>query len=443
VSNKAPATGAAVEESRIRQFTRRGVMRTAAAAGITYALPSSVATLLSPAGAAAIDRLVLPPATEAITPFRLHAPVEALRDLRRRLANTRLPEQETVSDWSQGAPRDRVRDLVRYWGSGYDWRNVEKRLNALGQHRTEIDELGIHFLHVRSRHTDALPIILTHGWPGSIVEFLKVIGPMTDPTAHGGRAEDAFHVVIPSLPGFGLSDKPTDTNWGLPRIAKAWDTLMKRLGYTDYIAQGGDWGGAVSTRLGKLRPPGLLGIHVNFPEFVFTPPLTGGALTPEEQVALGQLQNFANFGSGYFKEQSTRPQTVGYALADSPAGQAAWIYEKFGEWTDTDFHPERELTNDEMLDDITLYWLTSTAASSARLYWEYAAEHASLITLDLPAGISVFPGEGVRVPKIWAERAYSNLVYFNDQIPAGGHFAAFEQPQLFTEEVRKFARKVR
>ena len=443
MSDAAPSTGAAGAQPRIRQFTRRGVMRTAVAAGITFALPASAATLLAPAEAAAPNRLVLPPATEEIRPFQLHVPVEALRDLRRRLANARLPEHETVSDWSQGAPRDRVRDLVNYWGRSYDWCILERRLNALGQYRTEIDGLGIHFLHVRSRHADALPVILTHGWPGSIIEFLKAIGPLTDPTAHGGQVDDAFHVIIPSLPGFGLSDKPTETGWGLPRIARAWDTLMKRLGYTDYIAQGGDWGGAVSTRLGKLRPPGLLGIHVNFPEFVFTPPLNGDPLTPEEQVALAQLQNFANFGSGYLKEQSTRPQTIGYGLADSPAGQAGWIYEKFGEWTDTDFHPERELTNDEMLDDITLYWLTNTAASSARLYWEYAAEHAGLITLDLPAGISVFPGEGVHVPRIWAERAYSDLVYFNDQIPAGGHFAAFEQPQLFTEEVRKFARKVR
>jgi pimeloyl-ACP methyl ester carboxylesterase len=427
----------------LRTLTRRGVLRGAAAASVIAAPSAWLGARPSIAAAATRSQLVLPPATEHLTPFELHVPESAIRDLRNRLAGARLPDKETVSDWSQGAPSDRVRDLLLYWATEHDWRRLERRLNTLGQYRTAIDGLGIHFLHVRSRHADALPLILTHGWPGSIVEFLKVIGPLTDPTAHGGEPEDAFHVVIPSLPGFGLSDKAVGPGWGLPRIAAAWDVLMKRLGYTEYIAQGGDWGGAVSTRLGKLRPPGLLGIHVNFPEFVFTPPLTGDPLTPEEQVALGQLQAFAEFGSGYLKEQSTAPQTIGYGLADSPSGQAAWIYEKFGAWTDTNFHPERELTNDEMLDDISLYWFTNTGASSARLYWEYAVEHASLIKLDLPAGISVFPGEGVRVPRIWAERAYSDLVYFNDQIAAGGHFAAFEQPQLFTEEVRKFARAIR
>ena len=440
-SKPSPATTA--DDATGRTITRRGIVRTAAAAS-SIVVPAAWIGARPPIADAALEtRFTLPPATRDITRFRLHVPEAELQNLRRRLANTRLPEQETVDDWGQGAPRDRVRDLLTYWASEYDWRRLERRLNDLGQYRTQIDGLGIHFFHVRSRHVDALPIILTHGWPGSIIEFLKAIEPLTDPTIHGGSAQDAFHVVIPSLPGFGFSDKPTQTGWGLPRIASAWDSLMKRLGYTDYIAQGGDWGGAVSTRLGKLRPDGLLGVHVNFPEFVFTPPLTDDPFTPEELVALGQLQKFSEFGSGYFKQQSTRPQTLGYGLADSPAGQAAWIYEKFGEWTDTDFHPERELTNDEMLDDITLYWLTNTAASSARLYWEYAAEHAGLTTLDLPAGISVFPGEGVRVPRIWAERAYSDLVYFNDQIPAGGHFAAFEQPLLFTEEIRKFARKIR
>jgi pimeloyl-ACP methyl ester carboxylesterase len=275
------------------------------------------------------------------------------------------------------------------------------------------------------------------------VEFLKAIGPLTDPLAHGGRAEDAFHVVIPSLPGFGFSDKPTKNGWGLPRTAAAWDVLMKRLGYGRYIAQGGDWGGVVTTQLGKLRPAGLLGVHVNFPEFIFNPPLTGGDPSPEEKQALDQLQTFSDWESGYNKEQSTRPQTVGYGLSDSPVGQAAWIYEKFGAWTDSDHEPEKALTRDEMLDNITLYWLTNSAASSARIYWEYNAAKAPLTELDLPVGVSVFPREGVRVPRIWAERAYHDLVYFNDRIPAGGHFAAFEQPELFTEEVRRFARKIR
>jgi pimeloyl-ACP methyl ester carboxylesterase len=417
------------------RFSRRGMVRTASTVSRVGTAPAANASPTSP--------LALPRATVAIAPFHLHVPENALRDLHQRLSFARWPDRETVADWSQGVPLDRVRDLVEHWRARYDWRRLEHRLNSLAQYRTEIDGLGIHLLHVRSRHTNALPVILTHGWPGSVVEFLKAIGPLTNPTAYGGQAQDAFHVVIPSLPGFGFSDKPARNGWGPPRIAAAWDALMNRLGYNRYIAQGGDWGGAVTTQLGKLRPAGLLGVHVNFPEFTFDPPLTGGEPTPEEEFALDQIQAFSDWGSGYHKEQSTRPQTVSYGLADSPVGQAAWIYEKFGEWMDSDYHPEKTLTRDEMLDNIMLYWLTNSAASSARIYWEHNVAKTPLTELDLPVGVSIFPREVIRVPKIWAERAYHDLVYFNDQIPAGGHFAAFEQPEMFTEELRKFARKIR
>jgi pimeloyl-ACP methyl ester carboxylesterase len=382
-------------------------------------------------------------ATEAITPFEVHVPEDALADLRRRLAAARLPERETVGDWSQGAPLDRVRDLVAYWHGQYDWRRVESRLNGLGQFRTLIDGLGIHFLHVRSRHAEAMPIVLTHGWPSSVIEFLKVVGPLTDPTAHGGSASDAFHVVIPSLPGFGFSDKPTATGWGPPRIARAWHALMTRLGYDRYLAQGGDWGAVVSIEMGRLRPPGLAGVLLFLPQLPGEAPPLDGQPGPDEEAALAQQRSLGTTGGGYAQEQSTRPQTLGYGLADSPVGQAAWIYEKFGEWTDSDHHPERVLTRDEMLDAITLYWLTDTATSSARIYWEYAAAPSPSSVLDLPVGVSVFPREIIRFPRIWAERRFHDLVYFNDDIPAGGHFAAFEQPALFTDEVRAFARVLR
>ncbi|WP_345627406.1 epoxide hydrolase family protein [Rugosimonospora acidiphila] len=389
-----------------------------------------------------LERLSVPPATPAVTPLTLRVPEHLLDDLRRRLDAARLPERETGTGWSQGVPLDRLRDLVEYWRRHYDWRRLERQLNDLGQFRTLIDGLGIHFLHIRSAHADAVPILLTHGWPSSVVEFLKCVGPMTDPQAHGGGAEDAFHVVIPSLPGFALSDKPTATGWHPSRVAGAWDALMTRLGYERYLAQGGDWGGIVTTQLGKLRPAGLAGVHFTLPEFPIGAPPLAGQPTAEEQAALAQMRSL-DTGSGYAKQQSTRPQTLGYGLADSPVGQAAWIYEKFGEWTDTDHDPEQVLTRDEVLDDITLYWLTNTAASSARIYWEYAVANTTTVELDLPVGVSVFPREIVRVPRIWAQRAFHDLVYFNDQVPAGGHFAAFEQPEIFVEEIRKFARLFR
>jgi len=419
------------------------MLRTTVAAGIAAA-PFTLGAV--PAAAAATStadsRLTLPPATEEITRLQVHVPDAALVDLRSRLAHARYPECELVDDWSQGAPLTRVRQLADHWQHGYDWRRLERELNGLGQFRTKIDGLGVHFLHIRSRHAGATPLLLTHGWPGSIVEFLGAVGPLTDPTAHGGAEADAFHLVIPSIPGFGFSDRPAETGWNSVRIAQAWAQLMERLGYGEYLAQGGDWGGGITTQLGKLRPGGLRGIHLNFPEYLFAPPLEGEP-TPEEQAALAQINAFFTYGAGYHREQSTRPQTIGYALSDSPVGQAAWIYEKFGEWTDSGHNPEALLGLDAILDDISLYWLTGTAASSARLYWEgFSAQAPPLTTLDLPVGVSVFPKEIVRTPRVWAERAYSNLVYFNDRIPSGGHFAAFEQPQLFAEELRAFARKL-
>jgi epoxide hydrolase len=357
------------------------------------------------------------------------------------LAAARWPEPETVPDRSQGAQLRRVRRLVRHWQQEYDWRRVEARLNGFGQFRTRIDGLGFHFLHVRSQHRDALPLLLTHGWPGSVVEFLRSIRPLTDPTAHGGSTRDAFHLVIPSLPGYGFSDRPAETGWGIQRTAKAWIELMRRLGYSRYVAQGGDWGGIIPSELGRLAPPGLAGIHLNFfPEF--QPPVSDPP-TPEEVEALAKLEKFSTDGFGYFAEQSTRPQTVGYGLTDSPVGQAAWIYEKFTDWTDSDGDPESLLGPDQILDAIMMYWLPATAASSARFYWEASRGPVSTGPVSVPVGFSVFPGEIVPTPRIWAERTYKDkLVYFN-RLPRGGHFAAFEQPALFVEELRRFARQLR
>lgn len=428
-----------------RHVTRRGVLR-AGGAGLLAAAPLGVIAGASPAVAAKVSgtgTLTLPAATDAITPVNLSVSSQALVDLRLRLASTRLPEKETVADWTQGAPLGRVRDLLQYWQNNYDWRRLERKLNTFGQYRTRIDGLGIHFLHVRSRHANATPIILTHGWPGSVVEFLRTIEPLTNPTAHGGTEADAFHVVIPSLPGFGLSDKPTETGWNVPRIAAAWVTLMNRLGYRRYLAHGGDWGSFVTTQMGKLRPDGLAGVHLTFPEFLMSGVPLEATQTPEELAALAVYQEFGNNETGYSKIQSTRPQTISYGLADSPAGQAAWIYEKFGEWTDSDHNPEQVLSRDDLLDNISLYWFSNTAASSARIYWEASQAPGSLTVLDLPVGLSVFPAELVRTPRVWADRAYRNLVYYNNDIPAGGHFAAMEQPTLFVNEIRRFARLVR
>lgn len=379
---------------------------------------------------------------DAVTPFTIRVPDSALTDLRRRLAATRWPDQETVPDQSQGAPLERVRKLVSYWASKHDWRKVEKRLNGLGNFRTKIDGLGIHFLHVRSKHSNALPLLLTHGWPGSVLEFADVIGPLTDPLACGGSASDAFHVVVPSLPGYGFSDKPTENGWAPGRTARAWVTLMARLGYDRWVAQGGDWGGVITAELGRIAPAGLAGIHLNF-WGEFSPPDLPDP-TPEEQEALRKLQEFSTDGFGYFSLQSTRPQSLGYGLHDSPAGQAGWIYEKFAAWSDGGGAPENVLGYDKLLDDITLYWLTGTATSSARFYWQ-ATHHdtASPNPYGVPVGFTTFPAELVPLPRRWADATYGDqLIYFH-HAERGGHFAAFEQPAIFTTELRTWARLLR
>jgi len=405
--------------------SRRKFLRAAAASGLV-----PISAYASADNAA---QLVLPTATKDVTPFKVQVPQAALDDLKKRLANARWPERETVTDWSQGVPLAKAQALVEYWRTHYDWRRLESSLNALPQFRTQIDGLGIYFIHVRSKHERALPVILTHGWPGSVLEFLQAIAPLVDPTAHGGRAEDAFHVVIPSLPGFGFSDKPTESGWGLPRIARAWSVLMRRLGYTDYLAQGGDWGAGVTTWMAKQHVEGLAAIHLNLP-ILFPPPVQGEP-NQAEKATIAQLVAFNDQKSGYAKIQATRPQTIGYALADSPAGQAAWIYEKLGEWTDSNYEPEREISRDEMLDNISLYWLTNTAASSARLYYESFATDFSTQRVDLPVAVSIFPGEVFQPPRLWGERVYSRLFYWNEAAH-GGHFAAFEQPAVFVEELR-------
>lgn len=384
------------------------------------------------------------PETEVVTapiqPFQLAIPEAELLDLRRRLERTRWPDPETVGDWSQGVPLAQAKTLVEHWLTKYDWRRCEAQLNALGQFTTEIDGVAIHFLHVRSRHEGAMPMILSHGWPGSVIEFLKVIAPLTDPTAHGGRAEDAFHVVIPSLPGFGFSGKPTGTGWGVAKIADAWHALMQRLGYTRYVAQGGDWGSLVTTQLGRLQPPGLAAIHVNLP--VVLPAELGTEFSAGEAAMLGALQDYDRWDAGYSKQQSTRPQTLGYGLADSPSGQAMWIYEKFWKWMDCNGDPLSVVAADEILDNIMLYWLSNSAASSARLYWESYEGAFVAVPLSLPVGCSIFAKEIYQAPRSWAERCMSNLIHWNE-VPKGGHFAAFEQPQLFVDELRDCFRSLR
>lgn len=383
---------------------------------------------------AAQQGLVLPPATSAVTPFRVAVPGAMLDDLKLRLSMTRWPDKETAPGWTQGVPLKRMQDVAHYWELQYDWRHAEAKLNAYPQFRTEIDGLGIHFFHVRSRHANALPLILTHGWPGSVFEFMKVIGPLVDPVAHGGKAEDAFHVVVPSLPGFGFSDKPREKGWNVVRIAKAWGTLMSRLGYTKWVAQGGDWGAGVTTALGHVKPAGLAGIHLNW-QFVFPEKMPTSGLSMEEQRAVDAAGRFGTDGYGYFNEQATRPQTMGEVLSSTPVGQAAWIYEKFQAWTDNDGDVEHVLTRAEILDDISLYWLTNTSASSARIYWENSPASFFGGRPDLPVAVSVFPKEIYRAPRSWAEATYPQLIYFRE-VEGGGHFAAFEQPALFAAELR-------
>jgi epoxide hydrolase len=371
--------------------------------------------------------------SEAIQPFRIAASDAEIDDLRRRLRATRWPDREAVDDWSQGIPLGYVQDVCAYWAEKYDWRAREERINRFAQFRTELDGLGIHFLHVRSRHADALPLVVTHGWPGSIVEFQKVIEPLTDPTAHGGEARDAFHVVCPSLPGYGFSDKPARAGWNVERIARAWAALMARLGYGRYVAQGGDWGAMVTTAVGLQDREHCAAIHLNMP-IAAPDPATLGSLSEREQGALAAMQHYEQWDSGYSKQQSTRPQTVGYGLVDSPAGQAAWILEKFWAWTDCGGHPENVLTRDELLDNVMLYWLPATGASSARLYWE-SFRNPNLAEVPVPTGCSSFPKEIFRPSKRWAEKRYTSLFYWNE-LERGGHFAAFEQPEAYVRELR-------
>jgi len=375
-----------------------------------------------------------------IRPFRIETPDDQLEELRRRLRATRWPEAETVDDWSQGIPLSYLQEVCEYWAEKYDWRAREARLNQFAQYKTEIDSLGIHFIHVPSEHADAKPLVITHGWPGSIVEFHKVIDPLVDPTAHGGSASDAFHVVCPSLPGYGYSDKPTRTGWGVQKIGAAWRQLMGRLGYEKFFAQGGDWGAMVTTMIGLHESDYCEGIHLNMP--IAPPdPATMSDLSEREQSALAGLKHYQDWDSGYSKQQSTRPQTLGYGLVDSPAGQAAWVLEKFWAWTDCDGHPENALTRDELLDNVMLYWLPGNAASSARLYWE-SFNAVSLDEVKLPTGCSIFPKEIMRTSRRWAEKRFTNLVHWNE-LDKGGHFAAFEQPELFVEEVRACFRALR
>jgi pimeloyl-ACP methyl ester carboxylesterase len=387
----------------------------------------------------------------AIRPFQIHVPDAALIDLRRRIAETRWPDKETVTDQSQGVPLAKLKPLVEYWASGYDWRKVEARLNSLPQFMTNIDGVDIHFIHVRSKQPNALPVIITHGWPGSVIEQLKIIDPLTDPTAHGGSAADAFDVVIPSLPGYGFSGKPTGPGWDPDHIARAWAELMKRLGYTRYVAQGGDWGTPIASAMARQAAAGLLGIHINLPATV--PPevaaaLTGGpvpaGLSEQERAVLDALMTSGKNGNlAYFTMMTARPQTIGYGATDSPAFLAAWVlvHPGFAQWT-YGADPEKSPTKDDVLDNITLYWLTNTGASSSRLYWENGARGSVIVAaaqktaeISLPVAITIFPGDAYRPPETWARRAYRNLIYFHE-VDSGGHFAAWEQPALFSAELR-------
>jgi pimeloyl-ACP methyl ester carboxylesterase len=382
-----------------------------------------------------------------VRPFQVDVPQEKLDELRRRIDGARLPSKELVDDRSQGVQLATIQELARYWKSDYDWRKAEAKLNALPQFTTEIDGVDIHFIHVKSQHEDALPVVMTHGWPGSVIELLEAVGPLTDPTAHGGSAEEAFHLVLPSLPGYGFSGEPTEVGWNVGRIAKAWAELMHRLGYTRYVAQGGDVGASVTDQMGRQAPEGLIGIHMN----LLVTTLSGAPVpenTEEERAAREAINVFRASGFGYFLEQSTRPQTIGYALLDSPLALAAWMLDH-----DTDAYykishafvdgePSGNLTRDHILDNITLYWLTGTGASAARSYWEngQAAAHAAASgqappPVLLPVGFTTFPGEIWQSPRSWVEAGYPNVTYFH-KAERGGHFAAWEEPELFAREVR-------
>jgi len=394
------------------------------------------------------------PSETEIRPFRVDMPDEAIADLRRRIVATRSPSKELVPDRSQGVQLATIQELARYWAADYDWRACEADLNALPQFKTEIDGVDVHFIHVKSAHPDPLPLIITHGWPGSVIELLGVIGPLTDPAAHGGSAEDAFHLVIPSLPGYGFSAEPAEAGWNPGRVARAWAELMRRLGYTRYVAQGGDVGAFVTDQMGRQAPAGLLGIHLNLLQTALlgnSPP----AESAKERAALDALTTFNASGRGYFIEQATRPQTIGYALLDSPVALAAWLLDH-----DTDAYykisrafldkqPAGHLTRDSVVDNITLYWLTGTGASAARSYWEVAQAAALAVAsgqappaVSVPVGFTTFPGEVIPAPRSWAEKVYPTLSYFNEAA-RGGHFAAWEEPELFATEIRAAFRSLR
>jgi pimeloyl-ACP methyl ester carboxylesterase len=391
-------------------------------------------------------------ATE-IRPFHVEIPEEQIAELRRRIATTRWPSKELVEDRSQGVQLATMQELARYWETDYDWRKAEAKLNALPQFKTEIDGVEIHFIHVRSRHENALPLIMTHGWPGSVIELLETIGPLTDPTAHGGNPEDAFHLVLPSLPGYGFSGEPTELGWTAGRVAQAWAELMQRLGYTRYVAQGGDVGALVTDNMGRQAPEGLVGVHLNLLVTVLAGPQP--AESDQERAAAEQVATFRQDGFGYFLEMATRPQTIGYALQDSPVALAAWLLDH-----DTDSYykisrafvdgePVGNLTRDTILDNITLYWLTATGTSAARSYWEDARALAQALAsgqappeVSLPVGFTTFPGEIWRTPRSWVENSYPNVTYFNE-VDRGGHFAAWEEPGLFSQEMRAAFRSLR
>jgi pimeloyl-ACP methyl ester carboxylesterase len=423
----------------VRTATRRDLLVATAAAGAAGLVPGALRAMAADA---------------PIRPFRIQVPEEALVDLRKRIAATRWPDRETVNDRTQGVQLAKLKPLVDYWGTSYDWRKIEAKLNALPQFITEIDGLGIQFAHIRSPHEGAMPMLMTHGWPGSIVELLKVIDPLTNPTAHGGTAEDAFHLVLPTMPGYGFSGKPTATGWNPAHMASAFHELVRRLGYTRYVSQGGDWGAIISQLLAVQAPEGLIGIHVNMPGTVppdilrrlrnFDP--APAELSDRERVAYERLLHFYRDGFGYAAMMNQSPQTIGYALADSPVAMAGYYYDKFAEWTDSNGAPEKVLTYDEMLDAISLYWLTNTGTSSSRSYWEGAQAGGGPFNAfsipTLPVAVTVYPSEIYRAPRSWGERSFGNLIYWNE-VDRGGHFAAWEQPALFTDELRKAFRTLR
>src|SRR5579863_140657 len=448
--------------SSTRRSFLRGLTAASAAWRFLFAVPGAAETIPSDGTRPSFDSLnpakTASDGGETIRPFQINFPDSAIVDLRRRIGATRWPERETVADATQGVQLATMRELARYWQADYDWRKVEARLNALPQFTTNIDGLDIHFIHARSKNANALPLIITHGWPGSVIEQLKITGPLTDPTAFGGKTADSFDVVIPSLPGHGFSGKPSATGWDPQRIARAWVVLMQRLGYTRYVAQGGDWGNAVTEQMALLAPPGLLGIHTNMPATVpaeiatalkFGDPLPSG-LTAEEKHACERLDFFYKHGLGYAQEMGNRPQTL-YGIADSPVGLAAWILDhdiRSYEMIMRVFDGKMEgLTRDDVLDNVTLYWLTNTAISSARLYWDTARISTGGGFFDvrgvkIPVAVSAFPDEIYAAPRSWAERAYPKLIYYN-KLPKGGHFAAWEQPQLFSAELQAAFRSLR